>query len=54
MSTDALDRPGRRIARHLSALEAAAKVGVRHVICRGNTVDPEDGAVQIHGITRAS
>ncbi|WP_437525554.1 SDR family oxidoreductase [Sorangium sp. So ce726] len=32
ISTDALDRPGRRIAQHLSALEAAAKAGVRHVV----------------------
>ncbi|WP_437974529.1 SDR family oxidoreductase [Sorangium sp. So ce295] len=32
ISTDALDRPGRRIAQHRSALEAAVKAGVRHVV----------------------
>jgi NAD(P)H dehydrogenase (quinone) len=32
ISTDALDRPGRRIAQHRGAIEAAAKAGVRHVV----------------------
>ncbi|HTN87282.1 MAG TPA: SDR family oxidoreductase [Sorangium sp.] len=32
ISTDALDRPGRRIAQHRGAIEAAVKAGVRHVV----------------------
>ncbi|WP_437997167.1 SDR family oxidoreductase [Sorangium sp. So ce185] len=32
ISTDALDRPGQRIAQHRSAIQAAAKAGVRHVV----------------------
>ncbi|WP_437810068.1 SDR family oxidoreductase [Sorangium sp. So ce1078] len=32
ISTDALDRPGRRIAQHRGAIEAAMKAGVRHVV----------------------
>lgn len=32
VSTDALDRPGRRIAQHRAAIAAAAKAGVRHVV----------------------
>jgi len=32
ISTDALDRPGRRIAQHLSALRAFEKAGVKHVV----------------------
>ncbi|WP_437777380.1 SDR family oxidoreductase [Sorangium sp. So ce1097] len=32
ISTDALDRPGRRVAQHRSAIEAAAAAGVRHVV----------------------
>lgn len=31
VSTDALDKPGRRIAQHRAAVAAAAKAGVRHV-----------------------
>ena len=32
ISTDALDRPGRRIAQHLAALRALEKAGVKHVV----------------------
>lgn len=32
VSTDALDKPGRRIAQHRNAVAAAAKAGVRHVV----------------------
>jgi NAD(P)H dehydrogenase (quinone) len=32
ISTDAVDRPGRRIAQHKAAVDAAAKAGVRHVV----------------------
>lgn len=32
ISTDAVDRPGRRIAQHRSAIEAAVRAGVRHVV----------------------
>jgi NAD(P)H dehydrogenase (quinone) len=32
ISTDALDRPGRRLEQHLNAVNAAAKAGVKHVV----------------------
>jgi NAD(P)H dehydrogenase (quinone) len=32
ISTDTLDRPGARLAQHRNAIEAAVKVGVRHVL----------------------
>ena len=32
ISTDAIDRPGRRIAQHKAAVEAAAKAGVKHAV----------------------
>ena len=32
ISTDALDRPGRRLQQHLNAINAAAKAGVKHVV----------------------
>ncbi len=32
ISTDALDRPGRRLEQHLKAVDAAARAGVRHVV----------------------
>jgi NAD(P)H dehydrogenase (quinone) len=32
ISTDAVDRPGRRIAQHKAAIEAARKAGVKHVL----------------------
>lgn len=32
ISTDAIDRPGRRLAQHKAAVEAAKQAGVRHVV----------------------
>jgi len=32
ISTDALDKPGRRLAQHRTAIESAKKAGVRHVV----------------------
>ena len=32
ISTDAVDRPGRRLSQHKNAIAAAAKAGVRHII----------------------
>ncbi|HEX4340531.1 MAG TPA: SDR family oxidoreductase [Polyangiaceae bacterium] len=32
ISTDALDRPGRRLEQHVAAIAAAKKAGVRHVV----------------------
>jgi NAD(P)H dehydrogenase (quinone) len=32
ISTDAIDRPGRRLAQHRAAIEAAKAAGVRHVV----------------------
>jgi NAD(P)H dehydrogenase (quinone) len=32
ISTDAIDRPGRRIAQHRAAVAAAAKAGVKHIV----------------------
>lgn len=32
VSTDALDRPGHRIAQHRAAVRAAAKAGVKHIV----------------------
>jgi NAD(P)H dehydrogenase (quinone) len=32
ISTDAIDRPGRRLAQHKNAIDAAAKAGVKHVV----------------------
>lgn len=32
VSTDALDRPGRRLAQHRAAIDAAQSVGVRHLV----------------------
>jgi NAD(P)H dehydrogenase (quinone) len=32
ISTDAIDRPGRRLAQHENAIEATAKTGVKHVV----------------------
>ncbi len=53
ISTDALDRPGRRIAQHRSALEAAVKAGVRHVVYTsltnpGPELADHDGGVPDH------
>ncbi|GIV57352.1 MAG: NAD(P)-dependent oxidoreductase [Rhodothermaceae bacterium] len=32
ISTDAVDRPGRRFAQHRNAIDAAVQVGVRHIV----------------------
>lgn len=32
ISTDAIDRPGRRLAQHKAVIEAAGKSGVRHIV----------------------
>src|ERR1700728_599886 len=32
ISTDAIDRPGRRLAQHQAAVAAAARAGVKHVV----------------------
>jgi NAD(P)H dehydrogenase (quinone) len=32
VSTDALDKPGRRLAQHRNAIAAAAKAGVKHIV----------------------
>lgn len=32
ISTDAIDRPGRRLAQHKAAVEAATRAGVKHVV----------------------
>lgn len=32
ISTDALDKPGRRLAQHKAAIEAAKKAGVKHIV----------------------
>jgi len=32
ISTDALDKPGRRLKEHLAAVEAAAQAGVQHIV----------------------
>lgn len=41
ISTDALDRPGHRIAQHRNAVAAAAKAGVQHVVYTSMPM-PED------------
>lgn len=41
ISTDSLDRPGHRLAQHKNAVAAAAKAGVRHVVCTSMPM-PED------------
>lgn len=42
ISTDALDRPGRRLAQHLAALRALGQAGVRHVVYT-SFVNPHPG-----------
>lgn len=46
ISTDALDRPGHRLAQHKNALAAAAKAGVRHVVYTSMPM-PEDSPLLI-------
>jgi NAD(P)H dehydrogenase (quinone) len=42
ISTDALDRPGRRVAQHFAAVQAARAAGVRHAVYTSLTnPDPE-------------
>lgn len=43
ISTDALDRPGRRIAQHLAALRAFEKAGIKHVVYT-SFVNPTEGS----------
>lgn len=44
ISTDALDRPGRRLAQHRAAVEAARKAGARHILYT-SMPQPEDSLV---------
>jgi NAD(P)H dehydrogenase (quinone) len=44
ISTDALDRPGRRLAQHQAAIEAAKKAGVQH-IAYTSMPNPDDSLV---------
>lgn len=46
ISTDALDRPGRRLAQHQAALQAAAAAGVQHVVYTSMPL-PEDSPLLI-------
>ena len=43
ISTDALDRPGRRLAQHCAAVASAAKAGVKHVVYT-SMPNPEPGS----------
>lgn len=44
ISTDAIDRPGRRIAQHRAAVDAAVKAGVKHA-CYTSMPNPETSPV---------
>ncbi len=44
ISTDALDRPGRRLEQHTKAVAAAAKAGVKHIVYT-SMPNPETSAV---------
>ena len=46
ISTDALDRPGHRLAQHKNAITAAAKAGVKHVVYTSMPM-PEDSPLLI-------
>jgi len=46
ISTDALDRPGHRLAQHKNAIAAATKAGVRHVVYTSMPM-PEDSPLLI-------
>jgi len=46
ISTDALDRPGRRLAQHRAAVAAAEAAGVRHVVYT-SMPEPEDSPLLI-------
>jgi NAD(P)H dehydrogenase (quinone) len=45
VSTDALDKPGRRIAQHKNAIDAAAKAGVKHVVYTSFTHSTPDSVI---------
>lgn len=47
VSTDALDRPGRRLEQHRRAVEAAARAGVRHLVYTSLTNPGPESAVLI-------
>ncbi len=47
ISTDALDRPGRRVKKQLAALDAAARAGVRHVVYTSLTHPGPDSPMPI-------
>jgi NAD(P)H dehydrogenase (quinone) len=44
ISTDAIDRPGRRLAQHKAAIEAARKAGVKHMAYT-SMINPEDSLI---------
>jgi NAD(P)H dehydrogenase (quinone) len=46
ISTDALDRPGRRLAQHRAAVRALAGAGVEHVVYT-SIVDPVDSPIAV-------
>jgi len=45
ISTDAVDKPGRRIAQHRAALDAAVRAGVKHVIYTSLTAPEPDSPI---------
>lgn len=47
ISTDSLDRPGRRIAQHQSAIDAAVSAGVKHLIYTSVTRAAPDSAAAV-------
>jgi len=46
ISTDAIDRPGHRLAQHQAAIAAAARAGVRHLVYT-SCVEPHDSPLLI-------
>jgi NAD(P)H dehydrogenase (quinone) len=44
ISTDAIDRPGRRLSQHKAAIEAARKAGVKHVVYT-SMPNPDDSLI---------
>ncbi|HKA87882.1 MAG TPA: NAD(P)H-binding protein [Haliangiales bacterium] len=47
ISTDALDRPGRRLKQHLAAADAAIRAGVRHIVYTSLTHPEPDSPILI-------
>lgn len=47
VSTDAFDRPGRRVAQHRAAVEAAVKAGVKHLLYTSVTLARPDSPVMV-------